>query len=166
MLPFIKDFPKPEKVIQSYRNYKDIDLQEFCYDFEALAKDNSFHDLNLNDALQCFDECIVGTMNIHAPIINQQFSQKRTVFTNPTILDLRRLRRKYERKYRKTKNTDDLSQYNYYVSKVRKAVNSSRNSFYGNNLAMNDKNKKQKFKFLKQMLGERKDVILSDTTSD
>ena len=166
MLPFVKDFPKPGKMTFSYRNYKDIDLQQFCHDLEVLVKSKNFSDVSLNDALRCFNESIVETMNTHAPIINKKFSQKRTEFTNPTILSLRRLRRKYECKYRRTNNRDDLSMYNYYVSEVRRSVNSSRNNFYGGNLHKNDKDKKKKFKFLKQMLGEKKDVILPDTNSD
>ena len=85
MLPFVEDFPEPGKMTFSYRNYKDIDLQQFCHDLEVLLRSKNWSDVSLNETLRCFNESIVETMNIHAPIIKKKFSQKRTEFTNPTI---------------------------------------------------------------------------------
>ena len=167
LLSFAEDSPKTEKRIISYRNYnKGIDIEQICSDFQALANSKNISALNLNDAVDCFNESITEILNTHAPVINKKFSHKRTNFTNPTILSLRRLRRKYERKYRKTKNSEDLTKYNYYLNQVHKSVNSSRNNFYAGNLAKQDKNKKQKFKVLNSMLGNRNDVILPDSASD
>ena len=166
MLSFVKDPPKPEKQRISFRDYKSIDIRQFCSDFEVLAKSKNIFSLDLNDALHCFNESLVEVLDSHAPIINKQFSNKRTDFTNPTILSLRRLRRKYERKYRRSNNPDDLAQYTFYVNQVRKCVNASRNDFYRSDLSKQKTNKKHKFKTLNSMLGNRTPVVLPDTTCD
>ena len=166
ILPFVRDPPKSKKRLVSYRNYKDIDIEKFCSDFKVLADSKNISSLDLNNTLHCFNACITETLDTHAPRINKQFSNKRTDFTNPTILSLRRLRRKYERRYRRLKNPDDLAQYINYVNKVRKCVNSSRNEFYRNDLLKHKTNKKQKFKTLNSILGNRSPVILPDTNSD
>ena len=166
LLPFVTDPPKPEKRFISYRNYKDIDIQQFCSDFEVLANSKNITNLNINDAIDCFNTCITEILDAHAPVINKQFSNKRTNFTNPTILSLRRLRRKYERRYRRLKCSEDLLKYHYYVAQVRKCVNTSRNDFYRNDLSNQKNDKKQKFKILNSMLGNRNPVVFPDTSSD
>ena len=108
LLPFVRDPPQPEKRVVSFRNHRDIDITKFCNDFEVLANDKNISNLNLDDALDCFNKCILETLDAHAPIINKRFSSKRTNFTTPQILSLRRLRRKYERRYRRCKHPDDL----------------------------------------------------------
>ena len=165
-LPFVKDAPKPMKKYQSYRNYNGINIEQFCHDFEISINNRDFFNLELNDSLDCFNNTIAETINIHAPLINKCFVSKKTEFTNSNILNLRRLRRKYERRYRKLKNPDDLQKYNQLVAEVRKAVTCSRNQYYCNGLSKHENNKKQKFKILNSILGKQKKVILPDTASD
>ena len=165
-LTFVKDTPKSVKKVTSYRNYKDINIEQFCADFKALADRSNFPDQEVNHALECFNKTVTHVMDVHAPIVKKCFIRKRTEFSNSTILDLRRSRRKYERLYRKFKNPSDLLKYKQLVVEVRKSVVSARNSYYGDNLEKHKGNTKQKFKVLKSLVGKTKNDMLPDTNSD
>ena len=167
LVPFFKDAPKPPEV-KSYRNFKDISAELFCHDFKELLEEicSDYFDLEVDEAVKCFNDVLLKTLDQHAPVIEKQFVEKKTTFTTPEILRLRRLRRKSERMYRKFKKHSDLMEYRYYEKQVQKCVKKSRNSHYKDNLAAANGDKKKKFKLLNDMLGKRKSVILPDNSSD
>ena len=169
LIPFTKDPPKPMKETKSFRNFKDIDVNQFCIDLKALLDlpDNDFFNLDADKAVQCFNDALKETVDKHAPLVTKCFTSKRTPFTNSEIILLRRQRRKFERRYRKYKNSSDLAQYNMLVKDVQHSVRNARNAFYGNQLSTSKGIKRKTFKLLDTMLGKSNNKNpLPDFTSE
>ena len=169
LIPFSRDPPKPIKEIKSYRNFKAIDVDQFCNDFKRILDSPTidFFNLDADRAVECFNDALKETLNKHAPLVTKSFVHKRTSFTNPEIIFLRRQRRKYERLYRKYKNPSDLASYNKLVNDVKQSVKRSRNTYYSDNLFKNKGNKRQTFQLFNNMLGKRKtNNTLPDFTSE
>ena len=132
VVPFLKNPPTPIRTTSSYRDYKAINIADFCFDTKNIldSVENNFFRLDVNDATVLFDEALSSTLDIHTPVVYKCFTKKRTDFTNPDILKLRRLRRRYERLWRKHGNTDDYNKFKHYQKEVHKTVHSSKNEFY------------------------------------
>ena len=168
LVPFIRDPPKPLRSVSSYRNYRSIDLDEFCKDTESIL--NSLHcnyfNLDIDGAVINFEESMKVALDKHAPKINKCFTQKRTDFTNANILKLRRLRRQYERRYRKYKQPADHNKYKHFEKEVHKAVYSSRNEFFQGQFCNARGDKKKTFKLLNKVLGKNNKPVLPDCLSE
>ena len=168
LLPFVKYPPKPKKSISSYRDYNGIDIAQFCQDIENNIEfmDCNYFALDIDKALERFSEAMQLSLDKHAPLTKKCFTQKRTEFTNPTVLKLRRLRRRFERIYRKYKKPADYTKYKYYEREVHKSVNLARNDFYTDQFATAKGNKKKSFKLLNKVLGKCNKTVLPDCSSE
>ena len=169
LVPFIKDPPKPKSEWRSIRNFKAINLEQFGSDLKAALESPAvdFFNCSVDDAVTILNDVLIQTLDKHAPPINKYFTIKKTQFTNSKILSLRRLRRKYERRYRKYKNPYDQQMYKGLVNDVRKCVKTSRNEHYSNDLSKSKGDKKETFQILNKMLGKNGNrTYLPDHTSD
>ena len=72
----------------------------------------------------------------------------------------------FERRYRKYKNHADLEKFNKLKKDVEKCVRMSRNAFFRNGLSKSKGDKRESFKILNDMLGERKSNPLPDFTCE
>ena len=169
LIPFIRDPAKTMKEIKSYRDFKSINLDQFCSDAKMRLKslcDDFASLINVNDAVHCLNDALQYATNIHAPLVTKCFIKKRTSYTNPEILSLRRQRRMYERRFRRHKAHADLEMFHKLQKDVEKSVRASRNLFYKNGLSKNKGDKRETFKLLNDMLGERKSNPLPDFTCE
>ena len=166
LIPFAKDDPLPSNVEKSFRNYKDIELKQFCMDIESRLLSLSFFTFDVNAAVKVFNEVLVEVLDQHAPIVTKSFSIKKTDFTNPKILSARRTRRRYERKYRKFKHPTDLMMYRKALNNVHKYVKQARNDWCRNKLSESEGNNKQTFKVLNDILGKKTKQALPDHLSE
>ena len=78
--------------------------------------------LDVNQAVACFNEALANTLSEHAPEITKLFVDKKVDYSNPEILRSRRLRRKYERKFRKHKRPCDLEMYKKFETRHKNMV--------------------------------------------
>lgn len=166
LVPFAKDVPPPSSVKKSFRNFKSIDVEKFCGDVEKSLCLSKFFTLDVDAAINCFNGSLIEVLNEHAPIITKSFMIKKTEFTTPKVISNRRMRRRYERKYRKYRNPADLVMYQKYVNEVRNSVKVARNDFYGSKLEKSKGNKKKSFALLNRMLGKKTDQVLPDHVSE
>lgn len=168
LVPFIKDPIKPTKEWRSIRNFKDIDIDQFGSDLKTSleSSDVDFFNLSLDDAVDALNDAITATLEKHAPLVQKYFAIKRTKFTTPEVLSLRRLRRKYEKRYRKYKKLSDKKMYENLIDDVRKCVKRSRNNCYRDDFAKHKDDKKKKFQLLNKVLGNENNSFLPDHTSE
>lgn len=156
LVPFVKDQIKPRNEWRPIRNIRHIDIEHFGNDLKASLESPSvdFFNCELNDAVRIFNDTLIKTLDKHAPLIHKHFKVKRTPFTNAKLLSLRRLRRKFERRYRKYKDSNDLNMYKKLVNDVRECVKSSRNDHFRTDFSKSKGDRKQTFKVLNKMLGK------------
>ena len=168
LIPFIRDPVKNLKETRSYRDFKNINTEQFCSDIKELLDlpCNAFFSLKIDDAVECFNNALRQTTDKHAPLVTKCFVSKRTIFTNSEILSLRRQRRMYERRFRKYKSSSDLANYKKLKKDVEQCVRKSRNDRYRNGLSKSKGNKRETFKLLNNMLGKRDRNTLPDFTSE
>ena len=166
LVPFVKDDPLPSSIEKSFRNFKAIKVDKFCEDLERLLQLSNFFALDVDAAIDCFNGSLVEVLDEHAPMITKSFVIKKTDFTTPKVISNRRLRRRFERKYRKYRNPADLAMFQKYVNEVRKSVKAARNDFYGCKLEKSKGNKKQEFAVLNRMLGKKTNQVLPDHVSE
>ena len=168
LLPFVRSPPKPTRSVRSYRNYKAINIEQFCSDIEnnLNIKSCNYFSLSVDDAVQMFEDALQSTLDKHAPCTEKCFANKRIDFTTPAVLENRRQRRRYERLYRKYKQPADYNKYKYYEKEVHKSVKSARNVFYCDQFDQADGDTRKTFQLLGRVLGKSKKAVLPDYLSD
>ena len=155
MIPFIKDPVKSLKETRMYRNFNNINTDQFCSDIKMLLESsctNTFTNLNVDDAVKCFNGALRQVVDRHAPLVTKCYVSKRTPFTTSKILSLRRERRRYERRYRKYRKQSDLKKYDKLKKDVEQCVRRTRNTYYQNGLSKKEGNKRETFKLLLLMI--------------
>ena len=99
-------FDKPEKKRHtiSYRKIKDIDISAFRKDISALPLASNYSDLDLADLCNAYDSQLRKLLDKHAPINTRTTSTKRRdPWDTKDVLDGLRVKRRAERRFRKTK---------------------------------------------------------------
>ena len=92
-------------------------------------------------------------INAKAPMINKKVVNRKNDFITIEITNLRRMRRKAERKYRKSKSEEDLKIFKDLVARVSRAVKDSRNEYYTNKL-LDCKNGRETFQIVNKVLNK------------
>ena len=161
-VPFQNDVIQDKRVTLSYRDYNKVDPKLFCEDVVEFLneKTGNFFDENIDTATSILHDCLLMTVEKHAPLINISVKPKRTPFTNNNIIELRRKRRKAERMYRKYGGNYWKKQYDTLVKEVSNLVKTTRNDFYINGLESCAGNKKDTFKLFDKLLGKNKEMQL------
>ena len=91
-----------------YRKMKDFDTNDFKSALNLELNTRAIHDLNIDECLDHLNVSLSKIIDAKAPIINKKVVHRKNDFITVEITNLRRLRRKAERKYRKSKSVEDL----------------------------------------------------------
>ena len=136
----------------SYRKYKAINIQDFQSD---LAKSNlcTNHTNSLDELVSCYDETLKATLDKHAPLLTKTVVVRpRVPWFNEEIREAKRERRRAEKKWRKTKNSVDLTIFKVKRNAVVSLMNKARKEFYTNFIEENSYDQRKLFKASKSLL--------------
>ena len=156
-LPFHRNVIKHNDDIHiSYRNYSNINKQALKSDLtELLAVLPPCNVDNLSRYVQQFESALLSVMDQHAPMLDKTVKKKRNDFTTPEIINLRRKRRKAERRYRHWKKSEDLDGFHNLKKLVSKAIKTSRNKFYSTKLAKSKGKQKETYQIFNKLIGKQ-----------
>ena len=88
----------------SFRKLKSIDISSLRDDLKSDLCSNTIDSLELNDLVTRYDEALSSALDRHAPLINKTVTKRPIVpWFNNEIKTAKRMRRRAERKWRKTK---------------------------------------------------------------
>ena len=153
---------KQEKEI-SYRNLKGINYERFAEDVSE--KLDISESLSFGDNINAYNEVLSELLNEHAPI------KSRTIKIVPNAQwfdseyeNLRRLRRKAEKKYQKTKLVVDKENYINIRKQTTELAHKKKCKHYGDKLG--GANNKILYSTINKLLDNEKEVILPDAKSD
>ena len=144
-----------------FRKIKNINLESFKSDLElgcssALTTLDSSTDLSTAVAL--YNNAIKECLDNHAPL---QTKVLKCQDEEPPWFDIeykkeRSIRRKWEKRYKKTKHVNDWNNYRNQSIRCRKMVKFKRKQYYSNSIAEIEGNQKLLFKFVRDKLGSSK----------
>ena len=155
-VPFCKDRHLKNKINITYRDYNCINITSLKSDLTtSLNEMDPYIPGNLSNFVKQFESTLAIVMDRHAPLLQRTVNEKRTEFTTPEIINLRRKRRKAERQYRKQKNSGNLASFYNLQNSVFKAVRKSRNAFYSSKFAHSKGKQKETYQIFNKLIGKQ-----------
>lgn len=167
--PIIFDIPLvpsklPTHFQRKYRDMSKLNLQLFKSNIKAQIKNiingNVENERHLNNSLVVLDQCLLAEMNNQAPLITKLCKITNKVVRNNEIQKARTLKRRAERKFRKSKSEVDRIS----VKRARKdlitIVKSSRNQFFKDKLLQHKNDVRKTYNIINLLLDKNKDKIL------
>ena len=156
-VPFNKNKADKNTINVTYRDFNSICMSSFKDDLStSLNKLTPYNTGTLSIFVDSFQSILNDVMDKHAPKLEKTVKKKRTDFTTPEIISLRRKRRKAERQFRKFKKQADLNSFNNLKKSVFKAVRKSRNRFYSSKFAKSKGKQKETYQIFNKLLGNQK----------
>ncbi|XP_072023162.1 uncharacterized protein [Amphiura filiformis] len=151
---------KPSRV----RNYKLIDNEQFRSDL--ITELEYFTELNdpIDNLVILFDSKVRDILDHHAPeVVKMRTVRTRFPWYNSTIKEERQVRRKLERKWRKTGSDEDKRAYLDQKNAVNNLIDSEKAKFYQNKFANSDV--KGMFENVKTLLNQNTRILPSSDST-
>ena len=161
-VPFVSDKLPDKNVHLSYRDYSKVDIDSFTSDMIKILQETSsdFFNEDVDSAVLLLNEALIQAIDKHAPVINASVKERKTCYSNSSILALRRKRRKAERMLRKYRNPEDRRNYKLLEREVKKLVKASMNEYVDEKVNAANNNTKAKFKIFNKILGKQQEKLL------
>ena len=101
--------PSPERKLISFRKLKKIDMVKFKEDIKNSPIVQAPVDSNVDDLVKQYNDTLTNILDQHAPLVTKHMRDKSEApWYNEQVLEAKRLKRRAERKYNKTKLTVHL----------------------------------------------------------
>ena len=150
----------------SYRMYRNIDTNRFCYDI--------IHSPQLNDLNGSVDELanryITGLQNlvdIHAPVVSKVVKLRpHAPWYNESIREAKQQRRKSERRWRRTHLEIDRQSFRQQCSTLSKLLYTTKTTFYSNKVSECKNDIKSLFKITDNLLRDKGKQILPSSDNN
>ncbi len=143
--------PQPMKTVRKVRNYKEMDMQSFTEDLEYELVDNIPSNSSCNDLVNYYEECVTRVLDKHCPESTRVCSVRpRMPWYNQTIHEARRVRRRWENTWRKSRLDADKQIFLEKKAEVDCLINQSKSDYFKDKL-FNADSKKQ-FNILNTLL--------------
>jgi len=126
--------PRPSKIKVVSRKFRSVDQHDFQVDLAAEFVTSIQCD-NVNDLVDLYDMAVKAIVNKHAPV-SSSVRSSRSVYPwyNGDIHHARRLRRRLERRWRKSRLDVDRQQYIDQRTITNEMIDSAKQSYYRNEL--------------------------------
>ena len=145
------------------RNFKSVDTDIFKMDIST-SLNKSFNDTSLQsfaDLYQNYSSCVSKCVEDHAPLVLSKTSHaKRPQWMDHEFVVARALRRKLERRYKKTLLPNDKLAYNLQRDLCCHLANSKRQSYYQEAIASKAGDQRALFSFVNKLLDNEKSSLL------
>ena len=135
----------------SYRETRDIDLQVFLSDINKSLRDNtSNNDTGVDEQIDRYENTLRFLLDKHVPQITRTITLRpHTPWFTVDLRELRREKRRCERKYPSTRLTVDKCIYNEICRKYNRSLKATKASYYKRKVEA--PNQKQLFKFVDKL---------------
>jgi len=144
---------KVETHYTSYRNFKTIDVDEFKSDILQSVLCDFEETSSLDELVGTYNQTLTSLMDKHSPVIKKKMNFKPTPWIDEELKDLRRRRRRAERKYHKSKSQSCRLEYVKLRDQFNKLEAVKRCLYYRGSLRKSAGDTKTLFKKLNRLLG-------------
>ena len=149
----------------SFRLLKRIDQHKF-HDDVSNALNTLPTDINFKTKVELYNSAMKQIMDIHAPIKTKMIKQVPTAqWFDSEYSDLRRLRRRAERRYRRSNLQSDKQEFLLVQKKCVQMSLSKKRSYIATKLNANTSSR-EVYHIVNQLLDNCKDTVLPDCNSD
>ncbi len=155
---------KPDFQVRNvkYRKYKSIDVEEFKVDLsQSDLCTSSF--TNLDELVSCYQDTLSELIDKHAPLMSRDIVDRpKQPWYNDNLDNLKRARRRLERKWLKSKSTSDHVAFKKARNKFSNTVESDRCNYLSKLVNDCAGDQKKLFKIVSFLTGESKTSPLPD----
>jgi hypothetical protein len=137
--------PAPIRKTVTYRKLRSIDIESFRNDIKSL------------------NNSLASLVDKHTPLLTKQVTLR--PWYNEELHEAKHLKRKLERKWRKTNLTVDHEIYRNQCASVNKFLKQTRVKFYSEKIESCGRDQKTLFKVTKNLLGRNEEAVLPTSSS-
>lgn len=151
------DKPKHERKEIVYRKIKNIDHKSFSNDLSKIVNDlEQFENISL--LAQEYDKNLADCLEKHAPLKRKFITvRKKLPWFNDELLNIKRKKRKAEKKWRIEKTTDSWNEYKLLSAHLHSKIASAKWNYLNGEITKNANKPKELYKTMFQMLGKKKE---------
>ena len=152
-----------------YRNLKNINMTSFNIDIcSALSSINNIIDYSTEFDSTCeyIFNTLSKTLEIHAPKIKKLVKVTKHMITNPKIKEARRIKRRAERKFKKSNNEENKNLLRTARKELNKIVSSSRNKYFKNKFDSCKGDVKLTYKIFNELINKGKKSTLPNHSNE
>ncbi|KAL9959876.1 hypothetical protein ACROYT_G033246 [Oculina patagonica] len=143
----------------SYRKIKGIDIELFSHDVRSSALIQDSPD-NLDDLVNLYNTTLSEILDCHAPLVTKTIKVRPLVpWYDDDIKDARRERRRAERRWRRTRNSSDLTNFKAKKNYATYLMNVARKRFYTDFIKENSSNQRDLFNATRKLLKQENEVL-------
>ncbi|KAL0879290.1 hypothetical protein ABMA27_003069 [Loxostege sticticalis] len=133
----------------TYRPYKDIILEQLNQDLGAIDWGHLFCSNNINDFVEAFTSCVMGLMDLHAPLKTRKFRHPPHPWITDTVRDMMSIRDDYHKRLKQHSTAELRDSYKIMKNMVLKAIEREKTSFFNKQINSNLRNSRLLWKNLK-----------------
>ena len=151
----------PDRTHITYRQLKTIDNDLLAKDIEAA--DFNLDTCDINVVVDTYNSVLTSILNKHAPLkTNSVPCRIIQPWINEDILTTKRIKRKHERLWRKTKLHVHLESFIVVCNKLKYLIRDAKMNFYNMQISNCHGDQKKLFKIVKNLLGHAKHTVLPE----
>ena len=155
---------KVENTTISYRKIKDINLEKFQNEIQAIYSNINYNN-NFASVYGSFQESTHKLLDLHAPIVTRRTRKHCNVpWVDAEFKNCRAKRRRLERIWRRTKNTESRDNYMTQRKLCAELSISKQRLFYSKEIEQSSGNNKSLFKIVKEILDRKSERQLPTHT--
>ena len=163
-IPITKQ-PFKRKMIK-YRNLKSLDSQSLA---TSISESRICADIytNLSDMVNKYFDSLTAVIDKVAPIKTRLITiRPKAPWYTIDIDEEKKCRRRYERKWRRTKDPTDRNNYLEKCRHVNQMIHESKSNFYSSVISENKGNQRILFQTVDKLLHRKNDIVLPTSSSD
>lgn len=150
----------------SYRKFHDIDKESLRRDLvssDLLVKPSS---TSCSDLYDQYHHTLVSLLDKYAPLCSKKVARQTEKWLSPEFFNAKRLKRRFERLWRRTKSSSDRSKFRQQVNTCNRIINNAKSHFYSNLIQGNLDKPKKLWQILRSALNFSQSSKLPDDPSD
>ena len=154
---------KIERIQQTFRSISNINIDQFSEELNQNL--SAATELPLEEHVRYLFSTTQSLVNKYAPLKHKSFIVSNKPFNHPAIHDAKRLKRRAERRYRKSGSEEDKHDLRVSARNLSKIVQIKYNEFYSEKLLAVRGDAKGTYELINKMLNKGKKNVLPDHTS-
>ncbi len=160
---YLHTFKLPTHFEIVYRNLSKVNQKRLKSDIKNSMREilaiEANNESSLDKLVECLDENITAQMDLQAPLVRKTVKMRTPLVATREIQDARRLKRRAENKYKKTRAETDKFQLKIQRKVLAKTVENAKNQFFKDKLAVHKNDVKQTYKIINQLLNKNQDKV-------
>ena len=149
----------------TFRQFHKINMTQIKHDIGSTTFVNA-PSTNASDLHKQYIEDMSNVLEKHAPLKTKPLRKPAPVWVTQKYREAKRLRRQFERAWRRDKSLLNRSKLRRQISKCNTIINKSKSDFYTNTIAENSDNPKQLWKELNNILHIKSEAVLPQCSDD